>query len=279
MMPRGRRLTSQEKIDVHRYTIAEPMEATWIYEHVFSSDPTRVSLEYICRLQERFRSGNATDTANYLVGSDKYGGRPKLFDSADYYLLDMLIKMHNKYRLYMIREEMMRLGQFPDVFSIASLHLAIEHIKVSTKRFTRIHFLQDDGQGLAYLKAMEHVHPRCMATFDETSTARNGKFKQSTGRSRIGEPAVSREWVVGGRSFSIIALMTYDGVAEYLVKEGTIDHVLVEQFMRTCVAKFAGNGMHFICDNASIHVAPTTLALFDQVTQGHYLALPCTART
>lgn len=113
-----------------------------------------------------------------------------------------------------------------------------------------------------------------MAAFDETSTARNGKFKQTCGRSLRGMPAVAREWVISTKSYSIIVLLTYDGIADYLIREGAIDHFVIEEFLRNCVAKFAGNGMHFFCDNASIHLAPTTLALFDIVTQGHYANLP-----
>ena len=196
-----------------------------------------------------------------------------MFDSADVYLLAMLLEINNKYRLY--SDDLISIGEFGHVFCIATLFREIRRIMYTVKRFTRIHFLQDEQQGLEFLQAVEHIHPRDMAAFDETSTARNGKFKQSCGRSLRGTPAVAREWVISTKSYSIVVLLVYDGVADYLIREGTIDHLVIEEFLRNCVTKFAGNGMHFFCDNASVHLAPTTMALFDQVTQGLYATLPC----
>jgi hypothetical protein len=229
-MPTGVRLTSDQRNDIFRYTQLEPQTSEWIWDIIFDSNSKRISLEYIKRLQALFRSNNEDAIVNYLVCSTEFGGRPKLFDHVDEYLIEMLLKLNNKYRLYKLSTDFTNVAKPDFTFSIVTLQRVIKHIRYSYKRFTRIHYLCDEQQGIDHLNAVEHLHPMNMAAFDETSTARNGKLKQSYGYGPKNGPLIAREWVIETRSYSIICFLLYDGVGDYLVVEGSIDAAIVEHF-------------------------------------------------
>jgi hypothetical protein len=67
----------------------------------------------------------------------------------------------------------------------------------------------------------------------------------------------------------------YDGVVDFQIHcEKTIRHEDVEYFMRDCLQKYTDNESLTMCDNASIHLAPTTRAVFDEVTLGRWKTIP-----
>jgi transposase len=273
-MPSGKRLSADERDQLFRFTMLEPQTAVWIWEVIFNSDPARVSLEYINRKQQFFRGKDEEAIIDYLVGSPEFGGRPRLFDHADEYLVEMLLSMNNKYRLFKLRSEFIAAAKPEFTFSIATLQRVIKRIRYSYKRFTRIHFLCDEAKGIDHLDAVEHLHPCQLATFDETSTARNGKLKQTYGYGPVNSPAIAREWIISDRSFSIICFLLYEGVGDYMVVEGSINAAIVNRFLRDCVAKFCGDGLVVMCDNASIHVGADTRKVLEEVTHGLYISIP-----
>ena len=89
-----------------------------------------------------------------------------------------------------------------------------------------------------------------------------------------GLTALRRDWVVGGRRFSIIAMYSSSGFLAYRIMNGNIDHDRIERFITEDVSGFCGGKTCLIFDNASVHLVPSTLALIDRVTDGRWKRPP-----
>jgi hypothetical protein len=116
---------------------------------------------------------------------------------------------------------------------------------------------------ISHYEDIAHIDPECMMNFNESYHGK-GKWKQMYGKGRF--RAIKKEWVIGGKRFSIWAIYTQNGFLAWEIFERPITQHdicrLVKEYLRTFIQR--GRSLPLF-DNASIHTSQLVLRTIDRV--------------
>ena len=116
---------------------------------------------------------------------------------------------------------------------------------------------------ISHYEDIAHIDPECMMNFNESYHGK-GNRKQMYGKGRF--RAIKKEWVIGGKRFSIWAIYTQNGFLAWEIFERPITQHdicrLVKEYLRTFIQR--GRSLPLF-DNASIHTSQLVLRTIDRV--------------
>ena len=71
-MPLGIRLSTDERASIFHFTLVDPQTSKWIWETIFLSDVSKVSLKFIENRQLFVASGDKEAITKYLLAADRH---------------------------------------------------------------------------------------------------------------------------------------------------------------------------------------------------------------
>jgi hypothetical protein len=121
--------------------------------------------------------------------------------------------------------------------SIATLSRVLRSLQYSRKSLTKVSAERDEGLRSVWEIAMaEYTNPDIFIFLDESAV--DGKTVQrSQGWSRLGQPCVRRMTFLRGKRYSVLPVLTIDGIIGLEIFEGSVTKEKFLSFLRTHVVR------------------------------------------
>jgi len=146
----------------------------------------------------------------------------------------------------------------------------LKEAKISTKVAERRHIRRCKVQGYHYMRLMEHVRKQQIISTDAMATGDKYMSKR-TSRSPVGEPAFLPQFVIGDRTFSLIASVCYLGILCWKIYEdSSVNGDDVYVYLRDTLEPYLENHHFGIFDNAKVQKKNICVIEMERIFTGKY---------
>ena len=220
-MPKGIRISGESKLTMYNL-FCEKWSPNDIFHLVFNDDPSRISLEYVTNRYRFFETSDADTIAQYIIGTEDHGGRPRKMDTGDDILLKQIIDSSNTKKLGALLLMYAKIkGTDPGDISISSIYRAQVRIKYTIKNLTRYNFNANPLEAAEFFQKMRHVPASSVINFDATNTKSGESLKETQGRSEAGYPAIKVEFIIKNKPWCVVAAYSPLGFLCWRFFQGT----------------------------------------------------------
>ena len=230
-MPSGTHLTSAYLQQIWYGTVILQQNYTTIFENVFRSDISHVSVRYLKKLCARCRNG---DYGNQFLGLKlpRTGGPELVIDNFDADALINIFVARPQTTLKRAREIMCEdhYNAIYGVPSMSSFARALKRQKVSRKVMERVHYLRCPLQRGIFMDTAGYYHGSRFLDIDETLSS-SKEFFQRYGYAPKGDVALKTQFQMNGRQYSSIAAYSSIGLIAYRVVESSINAEISQSFL------------------------------------------------
>ena len=270
-MPSGTHLTSAYLQQIWYGTVILQQNHTTIFENIFRSDISHVSVRYLKKLCARCRNG---DYDNQFLGLKlpRTGGPELVIDNFDADALINIFVARPQTTLKRAREIMCEdhYNAIYGVPSMSSFARALKRQKVSRKVMERVHYLRCPLQRGIFMDTAGYYHGSRFLDIDETLSS-SKEFFQRYGYAPKGVVALKTQFQMNGRQYSSIAAYSSIGLIAYRVVENSINAEIFQSFLENEVAQSMFPDMVGLFDNAAIHHTAQVRGCLEEVFEGLYL--------
>jgi transposase len=280
-MPSGNHLSNDIR-NVICYAVQHNRSGFYIFQNIFNSDPTKISLEYLNKLVCQIRNQQGFAEA-YISGPQPIPGRRKMLNLEEIDVLIDLLEL-NKRTTIRILTDNFRHYYYPNELpaipiaheqppSMSTVSRVLMTAAISRKVVEHRHILRDDDAGLDYLYRIAHINPWNFVDVDETSNDAKS-FMEKYGYELIGRPCIVHQINLGGKTYCTIAAVTPNGFLCWQIFDTTVDAEMFCRFLRDELAVYLSPENNLIIDNASIHHTADVRIELETVTGGNYYFVP-----
>ena len=180
--------------------------AKQVFEEIFCGDTTQVSYKWLQYLRHKLLHASCDEKIEYLTKRKLRRnfvkiGRRMLLEPHHDILLAQLVETHNGLTDQQLAILLRRtIGPTFSRISRKQIVIARARKHLTYKKFTRIHILANVDEQILHYEDLAHIDPANFLNFDESYHGK-GKWKQLYGKGRY--RAIKKEWIIGGKRFSI----------------------------------------------------------------------------
>ena len=183
------------------------------------------------------------------------GPCPKLSEQDQLILIDLVLTRPGIYLYELQRELVASTGTFADCSTICRF---FKKIGVTRQKFRHIALQRSEENRGKFLAEMSMYEPSMFLWVDETGCDKR-KLQRTMGYGIRGIPPRDHTFKLCGKRYSVIAVMSVNGVEDIYIHEGNVNGEVFVDFVRKCLLPILMpyNGQNpssvVIMDNASIH--------------------------
>jgi transposase len=272
-MTKGVALSKELRELVHHSCCVLGMGPQQIFDALFMSEPTRISMAHLYHLCSFFAHGQPLAIETYLVGpAIRPKHRKRRFGDAEKGYLRDMVERRCHYRVRVLRAQFIRrfYADVNDGPSLSSVQRMLKEFDFTRKVIERMNVRQDPIERMEYWNRIAAFDPVRIIDTDGIS-CRPEDIEQKYGWALRGEPATKLQFVLGGKTYSVMASYTPVGFLAWGIYEGAIDADTFQEYLRQELRPRRKLGWNVgIFDNARIHKAPKSLRAIDEVFGGMY---------
>ena len=140
----------------------------------------------------------------------------------------------------------------------------------SRKKLSLVALQQNVSSRAQFLSDISVYEPEMLVFIDETGSDRRNSIRHF-GYSLIGKPARSHSLLARGKRFSVIGILSMNGILDTYITPDNVNAEIFEDFIETSLLRhvmpFNGSNPHsvIILDNASIHHKDSVVKLLQSV--------------
>lgn len=280
-MPKGVHFSRELKEIMFRLFVDDERTPEEVLRVCFTGDTRRASLGYLERLQQFFLSPTTSsdELTAYIYGALEHRSRPCVLDEYDDKLIAAIQDDFPFARLWEVREAFIQARGIEDFNPcLQTIANALVRTKRGRKKPTFDPPLACPIRAIAFLAEMERIDTADLMDFDGTSMGPD-KFKPRMGRCDLGKELHLGDWwfvgAGGSRAMlSAMALYSPRGFLAWRIFTTSVNHDKIEYFLMNDVAPVLRTQTTLLCDNASVHSTPSTIACLNRITNGYYKFVP-----
>lgn len=242
-----------------------------IFENIFRSDESFVSVAYLKKLCLRCDNGDYDDQ---FLGDKlpRSGGPEFLIDGFDADVFVNIFTDAPHTTLKRAREVMCEDHYDAEygVPSIRSFGRVLKKMRISRKVMERVHHLRCPIRREIFMRNAAPFNHFRFLDIDETLSTYK-EFFQKHGYAPKGQVALKTQFQIDGRQYSSIAAYSSIGLIAYRVVEGCINADIFQSFLENEVNQGMLPGMIGLFDNAAIHHTPIVRGCMEEVFEGWYI--------
>ena len=274
-MVAGKALSSRERRQIiHHFLILESSPQN-VHDQLFFGMEEEVTLKHLVELQRFIVNANVQALCDYAEGPRNSAGRKRKYDQIDDEALRAFQKEHKGMKLSILHKEFEKYWQKTPV-SRSVFRESTSRLKIKRKVATRETALVKPLDQADYYRKLEHIDPKYLADIDATPSSGHllvPRYAYSEGSTR----AVVPTFHLNGKMYSVMAIYTPRGFADWEVIEGTITSTEVVRFFNDQVKRLYEDIPQTVSllDNASVHHTDEAFKAIDKVTDGQFQYSPC----
>ena len=270
-MPSGKHLTSAYLQQIWYGKVILQQDPITIFENIFRSDVSHISVKYLKSLCVRCENGDYDDQ---FLGQKlpRTGGPERVIDDFDEHTFVNIFIDRPQTTLKRARE-IICADHFNAIYgvpSIDSFARVLKRQKISRKVMERVHYLRCPIKRGIFMDTAGYYDGHRFLDIDETLTSYK-EFFQRYGYAPKGDVALKTQFQINGRQYSSIAAYSSTGLIAYRVVENSINAEIFQSFLENEVAQSIFPGMIGLFDNAAIHHTPQVRGCMEEVFEGYYL--------
>jgi transposase len=272
-MPSGVYLSSELRGLIYHLSIILEYDAQQIYECIFHSHPSRISLKYLEGLIRRFKGNNDSSIAYMLGPSERLGNSKRMLKGDEIDALLYLINTHKQTKIRILTNTFNHLYYNPLLDaatpSQSTVFRTLKRARISLKVVELRHIRCDEAEGLEFLTRLSHVDPFNLIDIDETASD-GDSFREKYGYETVGEKCLINQIAIGDKTYSTIAAVSPLGFLCCNIYENSIGSEDFCLFVENELSAFIAPESYLIIDNASIHHTDEVRIALEDVCNGQY---------